>query len=86
MSTSNISGRQLKAARALLGWSQTDLARIADASRPTVERIESVGNGAIDYVRHDKAGAVIEALRGAGIDFVNGDRIGVTLRKAKRRR
>ena len=37
-----ISIRQVKAARALLGWSQADLARRSGISEPTVARLEAV--------------------------------------------
>jgi len=33
--------RQVKAARALLGWSQSDLARHSGISEPTIARLES---------------------------------------------
>jgi len=84
MSTSKITGDQLKAARALLGWSQTGLGERAGASRPTVERIERAGGGHIDFAGHDKAAQVVAALEGAGIEFI--DDVGVKLNKPKRRR
>ena len=34
--------RQIKAARALLGWSQADLARHSGISEPTIARLEAV--------------------------------------------
>ena len=34
--------RQIKAARALLGWSQGDLAQHSSISEPTIARLESV--------------------------------------------
>ena len=37
-----ITTRQVKAARALLGWSQGDLARHSSISEPTIARLESV--------------------------------------------
>jgi hypothetical protein len=33
--------RQVKAARALLGWSQQDLARASGVSEPTIGRLEA---------------------------------------------
>ena len=36
-----VSIRQLKAARALLGWSQEELASAADVSLPTIKRLEA---------------------------------------------
>jgi transcriptional regulator with XRE-family HTH domain len=77
-------GRQLKAARTLLGWSQTDLAEKSDSSRSTVERIESSGDGLVDYAGHDKAADIIAALECAGSEFI--EDAGVKLDKRKRRR
>jgi transcriptional regulator with XRE-family HTH domain len=84
MSTLKISGRQLKAARALLGWSQSDLADKAGASRPTVERIESQDDGPVEFERHARADQVVAALVAAGIEFI-GD-VGVKLDARRRRR
>ena len=41
MSIPKVSIRQIKAARALLGWSQEDLAKRAGISVPTVKRLEA---------------------------------------------
>ena len=73
---------QLRAARALLGWSQTDLAGAAKLSRPTVDRAERVG------VSSDALVALRRALEKAGVVFVdeNGDGPGVRLRKHKRKK
>jgi DNA-binding XRE family transcriptional regulator len=40
MSILKVSMQQIKAARALLSWSQGDLAEAADVSIPTVKRLE----------------------------------------------
>jgi predicted transcriptional regulator len=75
--------QQLKAARALLGWSQADLAEMSGVSKPTIQRIEAPDDGPIDG-RHEKAGQVIQALERAGIEFI--EDVGVRLDKLKPRR
>jgi transcriptional regulator with XRE-family HTH domain len=73
--------RQIKAARALLGWSQSDLARHSGISEPTIARLESVEGqlgGREETVRKIRA-----ALETSGIQFIdgNGGGLGVRLRK-----
>jgi transcriptional regulator with XRE-family HTH domain len=63
-----ISAAQIRAARALLGWSQNYLADAANLSRATIQTIEngfSVRTGKIESVR--------QALRDHGIEFLDGD-------------
>ncbi len=60
--------RQLKAARALIGWEQKDLAEAAGVAIGTVRRMESgEGNirGNVETVRRVQA-----ALEAGGIEFV----------------
>jgi transcriptional regulator with XRE-family HTH domain len=74
-----VSIRQIKAARALLGWSQADLAAMAGVSVPTVKRLE-----AADGLLGGRENTVIKlrsALERAGIEFTNGTKPGVGLRK-----
>jgi len=64
---SNISGAQIRAARALLGLSAADLAHLADVSWATIQRFESD-----DGIPANKAGTlqrVKEVLEAAGITF-----------------
>ena len=71
--------RQVKAARALLGWSQSDLARQSGISEPTIARLESAEGklgGRGETVRRIRA-----ALEAAGVEFTNGDQPGVRLGK-----
>ncbi len=42
MISARASGEPVKAARALLGWSQSDLARHSGISEPTIARLESI--------------------------------------------
>lgn len=81
MSIEKISIRQVKAARALLGWSQDDLAKASGVSIPTVARLEAQ-DGAIGG-RQSTATALVVALEAAGVVFLpeNGNGPGVALRK-----
>ena len=75
-----ISAEQLRAARALLGWSQTRLAEKAGLSLPTVKRVEiERGPRVSDAARL----ALRVALESGGVEFIseNGGGPGVRLRK-----
>ena len=80
-----ISIRQLKAARALLAWSQGDLAQASGISEPTIARLESI-DGPIGG-RADTATALVTALEKAGVEFIpeNGGGAGVRLAKRAKR-
>lgn len=73
--------RQIKAARALLEWSQSDLARFSGISEPTIARLESAGGDLGG--RQSTSVQIISALETAGIEFIdeNGGGPGVRLRK-----
>jgi predicted transcriptional regulator len=81
-----ISIRQVKAARALLGWSQSDLALHSKVSEPTIARLES-SDGDLGG-RESTAEKIRSALEAGGIDFIveNGGGAGVRLRKRIRKR
>lgn len=74
---------QIRAGRALIGWSQADVATAAGLSIPTVKRAE-----ADDGIRvsEDAVQAIVSALKKGGVDFIaeNGGGPGVRLRKPKR--
>jgi transcriptional regulator with XRE-family HTH domain len=76
--------RQVKAARALLGWSQGDLARRSSVSEPTIARLESADGEMAG--RANTIEKIIFAIRKAGIEFIpeNGGGAGVRLRKRQR--
>jgi transcriptional regulator with XRE-family HTH domain len=76
-----VSIRQIKAARALLGWSQEDLARAADVSVPTIKRLEA-SEGLLGG-RSETGEKIQKALQAAGVEFIaeNGGGPGVRLRK-----
>jgi ribosome-binding protein aMBF1 (putative translation factor) len=81
-----VTTRQIKAARALLGWSQADLAHWSGVSEPTVARLESV-DGELGG-REGTGDKIRTAIERAGVDFIqeNGGGAGVRLRKSKRGR
>jgi predicted transcriptional regulator len=76
-----VSIRQVKAARALLGWSQDDLARAAEVSIPTIKRLEAL-DGPLGG-RDETAEKIVTAIESAGVDFFdeNGGGVGLRLRK-----
>jgi predicted transcriptional regulator len=76
-----ITGRQLKAARALVGWEQTDLAKKSGVAISTVRRMESF-DGEIG-ARTSTLSLVIRALEKAGVEFLNGGQPGVRMRAKK---
>lgn len=82
MSEPKVSIRQLKAARALLGWSQVDLAEAlgGQVSLPTIKRIEA-SDGELAG-RADTITAIVGALEKAGVIFLeaNGDGEGVRIK------
>jgi transcriptional regulator with XRE-family HTH domain len=83
MSIRKVSIRQIKAARALLAWSQEDLANASGVSIPTIKRLESK-KGLLGG-RSDTGLKIYSALRDAGVRFLdeNGEGLGVRLRKGK---
>ena len=57
---------QIRAARALLGWTQKQLAKAAGLSDPSIKRLE-LENLAVSQETVDRATAALEA---AGIKFI----------------
>jgi transcriptional regulator with XRE-family HTH domain len=82
---SSITIEQLRAARGLLGWSQTELALKAGLSLPTVKRLEG---GFGPRVSDDARTKLQKALEAAGVEFIdeNGGGPGVRLKKSPKRR
>lgn len=74
-----VTGNQLKAARALLGVEQTELAAKSELHVNTIRKMEAKGASEItsgaDIVRR-----VQSALEAAGVEFLNHGRPGVRLR------
>ncbi len=79
MSILKVSIQQIKAGRALLGWSQDQLADASGVSRPTIKRLEA--EGGMLGGRASTAEKIRRALEAAGIEFTNGDLPGVRLKK-----
>ena len=79
-----VTNEQLRAARALLGLSQTELALRADLSVPTIKRLEG---GFGPHVSDEARARLQKAIESAGVEFIeeNGGGAGVRFRKAKKR-
>lgn len=77
-----ISGNQLRAARALAGLDQKQLADLADVGINTVRNLEAAGAANVRG-RTETLDAIVAALKSAGVIFVeeNGEGQGVRLRK-----
>jgi transcriptional regulator with XRE-family HTH domain len=76
--------QQIRAARGLLGWSQTELANRAGLSLPTVKRVEA-GTG--PRVSDEARTRIQKALEVGGAQFIseNGGGPGVRVRKTQQR-
>lgn len=69
---------QIRAARALIGMTQAELAAVSGVSLPTIKRIETGADAKVSTVAHLQS-----ALEAAGIEFIpeNGGGAGVRLKK-----
>lgn len=67
-----VSIRQIKAARALLGWSQETLAKRSSVSLPTIKRLEAADTDDSPDIggRPETSAAIRIALENAGIQFL----------------
>lgn len=76
----HLTGRQIAAARALVGLSQQDLATAARISVPTLRRMEAAEGAAPGIANNVEA--VRRALEAAGVQFIreNGGGAGLRLR------
>jgi transcriptional regulator with XRE-family HTH domain len=79
-----ISSKQCRAARALLDWSQQDLANRAGVGIVTVRQLEA----GVHEPRKATMAVVKGALEGAGVEFIdeNGGGPGVRLREPSKRK
>jgi predicted transcriptional regulator len=75
-----ITGRHIRAGRALLGWAQSDLSRRSKVALRTVLRMEGF-DGAVS-ARTETLNRVIVALEKAGVEFLDGENPGVRLKLA----
>ena len=63
-----MTGEQIRAARALLGWTANDLASKSGVSYPTIQRLDST-KGTLSG-RHDTIETIRSALLAAGVRFL----------------
>jgi transcriptional regulator with XRE-family HTH domain len=76
---------QIRAARALLGWTQEDLAKASQVGTATIQRMEKSTHAITGYV--STLVRLQEAFEKAGIQFIDDDDAGgYGLRLAKRKR
>jgi transcriptional regulator with XRE-family HTH domain len=75
-----IEAAQVRAARALVDWSQSKLAEAAGVPLSIVERVEA---GAPDHIANEVVDKMRAALEAAGVAFIakNGGGAGVRLRE-----
>ncbi|WP_427026570.1 helix-turn-helix domain-containing protein (plasmid) [Aureimonas ureilytica] len=71
----------MKAARALLDWTQDRLAQESGLAASTIKRLE---NGGLERASLENIDRVSGALSAAGIEFFNGGEPGVRLRRLPR--
>lgn len=78
-------GEQIKAARALLGWTAADLAERSGISYPTVQRLDAT-KGLVGG-RHETVEAIRKALEAGGVQFLEAGQVaaapGVAMRGLK---
>lgn len=70
-------GKQLRAARVLLGWSQIELAQASGVAIGTIRRMESFDGEIVSYT--STLSKVQDAMEAAGIEFLNSKVPGVRL-------
>ena len=76
-----VTARQIRAGRALLGWSQQKLADHAILSLNTIRRIE----GEVGDMRVSSITAIEKALHKAGVEFLPGEGVRLAPVSPKRR-
>jgi transcriptional regulator with XRE-family HTH domain len=76
---------QLRAARAMVGWSQDQLADRSGVSKPTIARLELAPQDSAIGGYASTSEKLVSALEAAGVIFIaeNGDGPGVRLRKGR---
>jgi len=78
-----ITVEQIRAARGLLGWSQSELAKRAGLSLPTVKRVEA-GTG--PRVSDEARARIQKALETGGVQFISENGGGPGVRRRQRSR
>ena len=66
-------GEQIRAARALVGWTAADLARESGVSYPTVQRLDAT-RGQVSG-RHETVQAIRKALEAQGVQFLDAGQV-----------
>ena len=66
-------GEQIRAARALVGWTAADLARESGVSYPTVQRLDAT-RGQVSG-RHETVQAIRKALEAHGVQFLDAGQV-----------
>jgi transcriptional regulator with XRE-family HTH domain len=74
-----ISGAQIRAARAFLGWTVKELAQKANVGISTIQRIENAAGPPNALVSN--LASIQSTLESAGIEFTNGDAPGIRMRR-----
>jgi predicted transcriptional regulator len=74
-----ITGRHIRAARALLGWAQSELSKRSKVARGTIRRMEGF-DGPVS-ARTETLDRIVSVLEKAGVEFLDEERPGVRLRK-----
>ena len=77
----SITIEQFRAARALLNWSRTELAKRSGQHPTTVKRVETPDSEKVSDEARENLKSTLEA---AGVEFTNGDAPGVRLRGKRR--
>jgi transcriptional regulator with XRE-family HTH domain len=73
-----VTSQQVKAARALLGWTSIQLAEAAGVGKATIWRLESV-DGPLGG-ESETVAKIVGALEAAGVEFLDDSRPGVRMR------
>jgi transcriptional regulator with XRE-family HTH domain len=76
----SLSGRHIRAARALLGWTQIELSTKSKVALGTVKRMERF-DGPVN-ARTDTLRSIAGVLSKAGVEFLNDGQPGVRLKSA----
>lgn len=81
MPLSTVTGRQIKAGRALLGWKRDDLARRSGMKALDVRTVEAAPDlpASVPDALSGMRERLAAALHSAGIEFTNGGALGVAL-------
>ncbi len=73
-----ITGRHIRAARALLGWAQSELSKKSKVALRTIRRMEGFDDAI--GARTDTLGRVVAVLEKAGVEFLDNGSPGVRLK------